>query len=84
MMKNKLLLFALIVSIAFAFASCTNATTADEANFRGRFERYKTSGYELIYVDTETGCCYLFIKNGNGAGLCQLTDANGYPLIWEE
>lgn len=38
-----------------------------------------------IIVDTETGCCYLYFGYGfkYGAGMCQLTDRNGLPLIWE-
>jgi hypothetical protein len=88
MMKNKLLLFALIVAVAVFVTGCSANESKVELVIDERFVYdYKTSAFDFgtgVIIDKETGCCYLFVKHGYGAGLCQLTDANGYPLIWEE
>ncbi len=34
-----------------------------------------------IWVDTETGVNYLFHRNGNAAGLTQLVDKDGKPIV---
>lgn len=38
---------------------------------------------ELIFVDKETNCMYLFEKSSYGGGLTQLTNADGSPKLFE-
>ena len=53
-----------------------------------RFEKvyYNGGGFSgpatTILVDRKTGVNYLFVQNGNGAGLCPLLDKNGKPMTW--
>lgn len=35
-----------------------------------------------VLLDTVTGVQYLFVQNGNGAGLCPLLDKDGKPMAW--
>lgn len=37
----------------------------------------------IVLLDTVTGVQYLFVQNGNGAGLCPLLDTDGKPLSWK-
>ena len=37
-----------------------------------------------VWVDTQTGANYLFIREGFSAGLCPLLDSNGNPVISSE
>ena len=37
-----------------------------------------------VWVDTQTGANYLFIRQGLAAGLSPLLDANGKPIISKE
>ena len=72
--KKQLMVILLVMALALAAL-----TACSETKENGRFAVAK--GQENIgegwrvYVDTETGCCYLFVKAGYGAGLCQPTDA---------
>ena len=78
--KKQLMVILLVMALALAAL-----TACSETKENGRFAVAK--GQENIgegwrvYVDTETGCCYLFVKAGYGGGLCQLTDAEGNPLL---
>ena len=49
-----------------------------------RFEKIETEGMlstTSIYVDTETGINYLFVKEGYAGGLTPLLDRDGKPVI---
>jgi len=51
---------------------------------RKRFEIIHTDGTfgsATVYVDTETGVNYLFIKDGYSGGLTPLLDKDGKPII---
>ena len=37
----------------------------------------------IVLLDTATGVQYLFVQNGNGAGLCPRLDKDGKPLSWK-
>jgi len=41
-------------------------------------------GVGTVIVDRETGVCYLWRKEGYGAGMTLLVDAEGDPLLWED
>lgn len=52
-----------------------------------RFEVVENEGgwngpTRTVLLDTATGVQYLFVQNGNGAGLCPLLDKDGKPLCW--
>ncbi len=86
-MKKKLLIIFLVAA-GVLLTACSSSPTyiyhgSQENKLSDRFVYHEIWGEDCICVDTETGCCYLFVKNGYGAGLCQLTDANGLPLIWD-
>lgn len=62
--------------------------TVDEIKnerFRGIVMSQHNGGsqFEAIYIDTETNVMYFFAKNGYGAGMCVMVDAEGKPLIYE-
>lgn len=49
-----------------------------------RFEKVETEGMlssTTIFVDTETGVNYLFVKEGYGGGLTPLLGKDGKPVI---
>lgn len=78
--KRQLMLILLAMALTLAAL-----TACSETSENGRFAVVKgqedIGGGCRVYVDTETGCCYLFVKAGYGGGLCQLTDAEGNPLL---
>ena len=65
-----------------------NATErAAEAMAEKQEERfYKApinAGELVVFVDRETGVCYLWRKYMNAGGLTVMVDAEGNPVIWE-
>ena len=51
---------------------------------KNRFEKvYKQGTLSIVelWVDTETGVNYMFVKEGYGGGLSPLRDENGKPVI---
>lgn len=49
-----------------------------------RFYRAPVDAGELtIFVDRDTGVCYLWRKAMNAGGLTVMVDAEGNPVIWE-
>lgn len=47
-------------------------------------QRFDATEYADVIKDTNTGVCYLFIKNGYGAGLTVMLNADGSPYIGGE
>ena len=37
-----------------------------------------------ILLDTETGVCYLAVKEGYGLGVTPLLDGNGEPVVYSQ
>ena len=46
-----------------------------------RFEVMLSEGQVTIFRDKETDVQYVFVKNGQSAGLTQLLDKDGKPLL---
>ena len=53
-----------------------------------RFVVKERSGAMTVFVDTETGVNYLFVKDvggvASGSGLTVLVDADGKPIVTKE
>lgn len=86
-LKRLLIVGAAVIMMAVSFHGCT--LNSNEVGASERFERvyYQSDdipGYIHVYVDTETGVMYLFVKDGYGGGLTVMVDENGKPMIWEE
>ena len=75
----------LVVLVVFVLASdCTSSEASVQDHFEGRFDEYPMEHNLKIYVDKETGVCYLWRKSGYGAGMTVMLDADGMPLLWED
>ena len=86
-MKSKIVALLLASTMLM---SCNSTVSTAQAQ-GGRFAINETSEDSLLVVtDTSTGCMYLVfreystLRNGSGmgwGGMCQLTDADGKPLL---
>lgn len=88
-LKRLLIVGAAVIMMAVSLSGCTSNPNEVEVGASERFERvyYQSDdipGYIHVYVDTETGVMYLFVKDGYGGGLTVMVDENGKPMIWEE
>lgn len=50
---------------------------------RDRFDFYYIGNTDCVVVDTMTNVTYLYLRNGNGAAVTVLVDAEGKPLLYE-
>ena len=87
-----LLFFTIMVCIIGLLTSCTSKLEAEaptgEPLGHDRFyvvegEKNETYTTETVYVDSETGVQYLWVRTGYAGGLTVLLDHDGKPLIAE-
>lgn len=83
-MKIYIIAFALILIVVLLtiFSGRTEAATPNP--FDDRFVTCKASRYTTILVDKMTGVCYIWRKEGYGAGMTVLVDTDGTPLLYEK
>ena len=97
MKKRRLfwLIFCILLLICWGMlSSCTEACSeptpeiSSEGNRLILLEKYKpqenASPAAYIFVDTETGVCYMLVIETQGAGLTVMVDAEGKPLVIPE
>lgn len=71
-----------IIALVFLFIGCSapkphmQEIKDDEFRFQIIYTQHLYGGYATIIVDKETHVKYLFIKEGYGAGLIKLEEAN--------
>jgi len=84
--------FCIMMLIVGILAGCTSKLEAETKTGtplgHDRFyviegEKGETYNTETIYVDTETGVQYLWVRSGYAGGLTVLLDHDGKPLIAE-
>lgn len=82
-MKCKIVIATLM---ALFMTGCAGdfVTQGDEVvNQVHRFEQHKVDMDHSIWVDTETGVCYLWIDAGYGKSMTVLLNPDGTPILWE-
>ena len=56
----------------------------EEPSFEGRFTIHHVDDDKKVFVDNETGVCYLWIWSYNRAGLTVMLEPDGSPMIYKE
>ena len=84
--QRRMYLMAIVVALVSALvATCGCSTTAvgepEARGMEGRFEVEHLYYGLAVITDTKEGCLYLFYKDGHSAGMAQLTDKYGNPLL---
>lgn len=80
-----LVLFAGLIVCACSCVFSPHVSAAEDLALEDRFYAPEgRDGVGTVIVDRETGVCYLWRKEGYGAGMTLLVDAEGDPLLWEE
>lgn len=84
-MKDKLLIFALVISIAFNVSACSDAPKVEARSERKLYSptsvfQNAISGY--MVVDSQTNVEYWYI-NGEAQSLTLLVDQEGKPLVYK-
>lgn len=83
-------LFGLVLFVGLIVCACScvfspYVSAAEDPALEERFYAPEgRDGVGTVIVDRETGVCYLWRKEGYGAGMTLLVDAEGDPLLWED
>ena len=79
------LLFVGLILCTCCFVFSPYVSAAEDPALEDRFYAPEgRDGVGTVIVDRETGVCYLWRKEGYGAGMTLLVDAEGDPLLWDE
>lgn len=89
---KKICIIIVLLFIVLAMTACSGptapaaaATPAEESSpFYGRFTSHYAGQYIYVFVDEETGVCYMWRKYGYGGGLTVMVNPDGSPMIYEE
>ena len=82
-MKKKFITILITATMALSLTACIDDTVEYEDTVTGRaamFEVHKIDPDYFIFVDKETGVCYL----ENCYGITVMLNADGTPKIWGE
>ena len=80
-----LVLFVGLIVCACSCVFSPHVSAAEDPVLEDRFYAPEgRDGVGTVIVDRETGVCYLWRKEGYGAGMTLLVDAEGDPLLWED
>lgn len=81
-MKKSTLVAMMLVMLLVLLSACS-ASNVEVSPFRERMHHYYVDRGCAVYVDSVTGVCYLWKKDGYGGGITVMVDANGKPLIYK-
>lgn len=87
-MRNKIISVLLATLIVLSVNGCNPSVIVDAETTQEQavmFEQHKLDDCYSIFVDKETGVCYLVVSKDKWEnGITVMLNADGTPKIWEE